>query len=166
VVAALNKVQAYDWATFLRSKLDGHGPGAPLDGLARAGWKLVYTDSPTDLIKGADDRNKVTDLSYSLGFTVTADGGIRNLIWDGVGFRAGLAANSTIVAVNNRSYKPELLKKAIKEGKDGKAIELLVKKGNVLRTVSLDYRGGLRYPRLERIPGTKDRLEAIYSALK
>jgi predicted metalloprotease with PDZ domain len=166
VVAALDKVQAYDWATFLRSKLDGHGPGAPLDGLARAGWKLVYTDTPTDLVKGADERNKVTDLSYSLGFTVTADGSIRNVIWDGVGFRAGLAANSTIVAVNNRSYKADLLKKAIKEAKDGKPIELLVKKGNVLRTVSLDYRGGLRYPRLERIPGTKDRLDGIYSALK
>lgn len=166
LVAALNKVQPYDWATFLRAKLDGHGPGAPLDGLARAGWKLVYTDTPTDLIKGADERNKITDLSYSLGFTVTADGGIRNVIWDGVGFRAGLAANSTIVAVNNRSYKADLLKKAIKEAKDGKPIELLVKKGNVLRTVSLDYRGGLRYPRLERIPGTKDRLDGIYSALK
>lgn len=166
LVAALNKVQPYDWATFLRSKLDGHGPGAPLDGLARAGWKLVYTDTPTDLIKSADERTKATDLSYSLGFSVTADGGIRNVIWDGVGFRAGLAANSTIVAVNNRSYKADLLKKAIKEAKDGKPIELLVKKGNVLRTVSLDYRGGLRYPRLERIPGTKDRLDGIYSALK
>nr|WP_314543352.1 peptidase M61 [uncultured Massilia sp.] len=166
LVAALNKVQPYDWATFLRSKLDGHGPGAPLDGLARAGWKLVYTDTPTDLIKSADERTKATDLSYSLGFSVTADGGIRNVIWDGVGFRAGLAANSTIVAVNNRSYKVDLLKKAIKEAKDGKPIELLVKKGNVLRTVSLDYRGGLRYPRLERIPGTKDRLDGIYSALK
>jgi hypothetical protein len=39
--------------------VDGHGPGAPLDGLARAGWKLVYTDTPTDYIKGADERSKV-----------------------------------------------------------------------------------------------------------
>jgi predicted metalloprotease with PDZ domain len=166
VVAALNKIQPYDWATYLRAKLDGHGPGAPLDGLARAGWKLVYTDTPTDLIKGADERNKSTDLSYSLGFTVAADGAIRNVVWDGVGFRAGLAANASILAVNDRVYKPELLKAAIKEAKDGKPIRLLVKKGNVLRTVSLDYRDGLRYPRLERIKGTPDRLESIYKPLK
>jgi predicted metalloprotease with PDZ domain len=166
VVATLNRVQPYDWAGFLRSKLDGHGPGAPLDGLARAGWKLVYTDTPTDVIKGADERNKSLDLSYSLGFTVAADGAIRNLIWDGVGFRAGLAANASIMAVNDRVYKPELLKAAIKEAKNGKPIRLLVKKGNVLRTVSLDYRDGLRYPRLERIPGTPDRLDAIFKALK
>jgi predicted metalloprotease with PDZ domain len=166
VVATLQKIQPYDWAAFLRTKLEGHGPGAPLDGLARAGWKLVYTDTPTDYLKGADDRNKVLDLSYSLGFTVSAEGNIRNVIWDGVGFRAGLAANASIVAVNDRVYKAEGLKAAIKEAKDGKPIRLLVKKGNVLRTISLDYRDGLRYPRLERIPGTKDRLKGIFSALK
>ncbi|MGZ5183375.1 MAG: peptidase M61, partial [Ramlibacter sp.] len=160
-------VVPHDWATFLRTRVNGHGPGAPLDGLARAGWKLVYTDTPTDYIKGADDRNKVTDLSYSVGFTVSSEGNIRNVIWDGPGFRAGLAANTSIVAVNNRVYKPELLKNAIKAAKDSKEpIQLLVRKGNVLRTVAIDYHGGLRYPRLERIPGAKDRLEGIYSALK
>ena len=167
VVATLNSIQPYDWATFLRTRLDGHGPGAPLDGLARAGWKLVYTDTPTDYYKSFDDRNKSLDLSYSLGFAVNQDGHIRNVVWDGVGFRAGLAANATIVAVNNRAYKPEVLKDAIKEARTGTApIQLLVKKGEVFRTVALDYHGGLRYPRLERIPGTKDRLDEIYSALK
>jgi predicted metalloprotease with PDZ domain len=166
VVATLQKIQPYDWAGFLRAKLDGHGPGAPLDGLARAGWKLVYTDTPTDYLKAVDDRNKVLDLTYSLGFTVAQDGAVRNVVWDGLGFRAGLAANSTVMAVNDRVYKPELLKAAIKDAKDGKPIRILVKKGNVLRTISLDYRGGLRYPRLERIEGTKDRLTPIFSALK
>jgi len=166
VVATLNKVQPYDWAAFLRTKLDGHGPGAPLDGLARAGWKLVYTDTPTDYLKAVDDRNKVLDLTYSLGFTVAQDDAIRNVVWDGIGFRAGLAANTTVMAVNDRVYKPELLKAAIKDAKDGQPIRLLVRKGNVLRTISLDYRDGLRYPRLERIPGTKDRLEDIFAALK
>ncbi len=167
VVAALNKVQKYDWAPFLRTRLEGHGPGAPLDGLARAGWKLVYTDTPTDAAKAADERNKVTDLSYSLGFSVRQDGSVTGVIWDGVGFRAGLAANTTIVAVNNKAYKGEVLKAAVKAARDGKApIELLVRKGNNLRTISLDYRDGLRYPRLERIPGTRDRLEDLFKPLK
>ena len=38
VVKALNAVQPYDWATFLRARLDGHGPGAPLDGVDA--WRL------------------------------------------------------------------------------------------------------------------------------
>ena len=167
VVAALDKVQKFDWAPFLRSRVEGHGPGAPLDGLQRAGWKLVYTDTPSDAIKAAEERSKSADFSYSLGFSVRADGGVSNVIWDGVGFRAGLAGNTTVVAVNNRAYKAEVLKAAVKAAKGSKApIELLVRKGNNLRTISLDYHDGLRYPRLERIPGTPDRLDAIYKALK
>jgi predicted metalloprotease with PDZ domain len=167
VAAALGRVQPFDWAPFLRTRLEGHGPGAPLDGLARAGWKLVYTDTPTDFIKGADDRSKATDFSYSLGFAVKQDGGVANVQWDGVGFRAGLAANTTIVAVNNRAYKGEVLKAAVTAAKASPApIVLLVKKGSVFRTITLDYHGGLRYPRLERIPGTKDRLDSIFQALK
>ena len=167
LVRTLNSVQAYDWRTFLRSRLDGHGPGAPLDGLARAGWKLVYTDTPTDYLKAAEERSKMSDFSYSLGFAVKPDGAIEAVQWDGVGFRAGLAANASIVAVNNRAFKPEVLKAAIKAAKDSKTpIELLVKKGQAYRVVSLDYHDGLRYPRLERIPNTPDRLEAIYQALK
>jgi predicted metalloprotease with PDZ domain len=167
VVAALGRVQPFDWAPFLRTRLEGHGPGAPLDGLARAGWKLVYTDTPTDFIKGADDRSKATDFSYSLGFAVKQDGGVANVQWDGVGFRAGLAANTTIVAVNNRAYKGEVLKAAVTAAKASPApIVLLVKKGNVYRTITLDYHGGLRYPRLERIPATADRLDSIFQALK
>jgi predicted metalloprotease with PDZ domain len=167
VAAALGRVQPFDWAPFLRTRLEGHGPGAPLDGLARAGWKLVYTDTPTDYIKGADDRSKATDFSYSLGFAVKQDGGVANVQWDGVGFRAGLAANTTIVAVNNRAYKGEVLKAAVTAAKTSPApIVLLVKKGSLFRTITLDYHGGLRYPRLERIPGTKDRLDSIFQALK
>ena len=167
VVAALNKVQPFDWAPFLRTRLDGHASGAPLDGLARAGWKLVYTDTPSDYSKWADEERKSTDFSYSLGFAVKQDGGVAAVQWDGVAFRAGLAANSSIVAVNNRAYKAEVLKAAVKAAKDGKApIELLVKQGANYRTIALDSHGGLRYPHLERIAGSKDRLATILKALK
>jgi predicted metalloprotease with PDZ domain len=167
VVAALNKVQPYDWATFLRTRVEDIAPKAPLDGLARAGWKLVYTDTPSEATKNADERIKGADFSYSLGFAVKADGGIINVVWDGPGFQAGLAANSSIVAVNNRAYKPEVLKAAVKDAKGSTApISLLVKKGNVFRTIALDYHGGLRYPHLERITGTKDRLDTILRAVK
>ena len=167
VVAALNKVQPFDWAPFLRGRLDGHASGAPLDGLARAGWKLVYTDTPSAFSKSSEERNKNIDLSYSLGLTVKQDGAVAAVVWDGVAFRAGLASNSTIVAVNQRAYKGELLKAAVKAaGTSRAAIELLVKQGVNYRTITLNYHGGLRYPHLERIAGSKDRLASILKALK
>jgi predicted metalloprotease with PDZ domain len=167
VVATLNKVQPYDWASFLKARVAGHGPGAPLDGLARAGWKLVYTDTPTDFFKSGEAQSKSTGFTYSLGFSVGSDGKLRGMMWDGVGFRAGLAANATIVAVNNHAYKGEVLKAAVKEAQTShKPIELLVKQGQTYRTVKLPYYDGLRYPRLERIPGTKDLLDEIFAPLK
>ncbi|WP_426177945.1 M61 family metallopeptidase [Massilia sp. TWR1-2-2] len=167
VVAALNKVQAFDWAPFLRSRLDGHGTGAPLDGLARAGWKLVYQETPSDATKASEERNKSSDFSYSLGMSVKHDGGIAGVVWDGVAFRAGLAGNSSIVAVNNRAYKADVLKAAVKAAKAGKEpINLLVKQGSNYRTIALDYHGGARYPHLERIADSKDRLGTILKAVK
>ncbi|MFP5391239.1 MAG: M61 family metallopeptidase, partial [Gammaproteobacteria bacterium] len=117
VVAALAGVQPYDWAGYLRTRLESHGPGAPLDGLARAGWKLVYTDTPTDYIKAVEERNRSTEFSYSLGLTVKQDGVIDAVLWDGVAFRAGLAAGTTVVAVNGRAYKADVLKTAVRNAK-------------------------------------------------
>jgi predicted metalloprotease with PDZ domain len=166
VVAALNKVQPHDWASFLKTRLDGHA-GAPMDGLARAGWKLVYTDTPSAYVKSREAEGKMTDVAYSLGFFVKNDGKIGGVLWDGPAFRAGLAANSSIVAVNNRAFKGEVLKAAVKEAKTShKPIELLVKQGQDFRTIKLEYYDGLRYPRLDRIAGTPDRLSDIFKALK
>ena len=45
-------------------------------------------------------------------------------------------------------------------------IELIVQgsPGGRYRTITLDYHDGLRYPHLERIPGTPDRLSSILRA--
>ena len=40
-------------------------------------------------------------------------------------------------------------------------VTLIVKDGDQYRTVAFDYHDGLRYPRLERIVGTPDRLGDI-----
>lgn len=165
VVAALNAVQPHDWATFLRTRLDGHGPGAPLDGLARAGWKLVYRDTPTPFMKATEERSKGTDLTYSLGLTISKEGKLEKVLWAGPAFQAGLSGNTTLLAVNGTAYTPKLLKAAIQAAKAGaQPINLLVRKGKQFQTVALDYHGGLRYPQLERIAGTRDRLSAILQA--
>ena len=84
---ALNTVQPYDWATFLRARLDGHGPGAPLDGLTRGGYKLVYTETPSDYFKDSETRRKVTDLTYSLGMVIAAEGRLTDVLWEGPAYK-------------------------------------------------------------------------------
>lgn len=162
VVKTLNSFQPYDWAKFLHSRLDGHGPGAPLDGLTRGGYKLVYTDAPTDYFKNTEARRKVTDLTYSLGMAVGNDGRVIDVLWQGPAFDNKLTVGAQIVAVNGVAYDPDRLKAAIREAKQSSAgIELLVKNGDRYSTVRFDYHDGLRYPRLERIQGMPARLDEI-----
>jgi predicted metalloprotease with PDZ domain len=176
VVAALNSVQPFDWKTMLRARLDAYGPGAPLDGLARSGWKLVFDDKESDYSKSQSTTRRVASFGYSLGFDVTMGGGsggrggageagrITNMHWNSPGFKAGLTGRMSVVAVNGRSYSPEMLREAVKTNSDGKhPIELLVKSGDYYKTVKIDYRDGLRYPHLARIEGTPDRLTQILS---
>ncbi len=166
VVKSLNAIQSFDWGPFLKKRIEETGP-APLDGLARAGWKLVYTDKQTEFLKGVEEQSKTANFQYSLGFSVGSDGKVAGIVWDGIGFKAGLSGNTTVLAVNGRAYKAELLRSAVTAAvKDSKPIDLLVKRGNDYRTVSLDYHGGLKYPRLERIEGTPDRLETILQPKK
>jgi predicted metalloprotease with PDZ domain len=168
VVAALNSVQPNDWAGFLRTRLDGHGPGAPLDGLARGGWRLVYTAEPSAMQKSLQGRRKSADFTYSLGLSLGHDGEISNVLWHGPAFDAGLAKGVKLIAVNGLAFSgAEQLSDAITQAKSGTApIELLLRDGEHFRDVKIGYHGGLRYPHLERIPGAPDRLDDILAPLK
>jgi predicted metalloprotease with PDZ domain len=162
IVSALNTVETYDWATFLRARLDEISPRAPLDGLERGGYRLTYTEIPTDFAKANESRRRVTDLTFSLGAVVDSAGKITSVMWDGPIFRAGLASDVQIVAVNNIAFDGDKLKAAVKATKEkGPPVELLIKQGDLFRSIRLDYYGGLRYPRLERINGTRALLDNI-----
>jgi predicted metalloprotease with PDZ domain len=162
VVKTLNAVLPYDWATFLRERLDGHGPGAPLDGITRGGYKLVYTDTPSSYFKDAEVRRKITDLTYSLGMTIAAEGKLSDVLWEGPAYKAGLTVGTQIIAVNGIALDADQLKRAIADANKTKAaIELLVKNGDRYRTVKIDYHDGLRYPHLEREGSAAGSLDQI-----
>jgi predicted metalloprotease with PDZ domain len=164
VVAALNGVVANDWATFLRTRLDADGPDAraPLDGLTRGGWRLAFADTPTTYQKTLLAELKRNDFTYSLGFQTGEANKIRSVQWNGLAFKSGLAAGMEIVAVNGSAATADRLTEAVTAAKDpATPITLIVKDDDQYRTVVFDYHDGLRYPRLERIEGTPDRLSDI-----
>ncbi|WP_449284299.1 M61 family metallopeptidase [Lysobacter cavernae] len=163
VVRTLDGVVKHDWASFLRERVDANA--APLDGLAGSGWKLVYTDTPSAYHKTVQGDRKSADYSASLGMTVSnKDATVGGVRWDGPAFDAGIAPGSTLLAINGYAFENERLEDAIKANRDGqRPIELVVKHGEVVKTVRLDYRDGLKYPHLERIAGMPDRLSKIYA---
>lgn len=160
IVQGLNNVVPYDWADFLRSRLDGHGPH--YKGLEAAGWKLVFKDKPSPTQQDYMKQEQIdSDFIYSLGFSVAKDGKFKEVRWDSPAFRAGAAMGMKLVAVNDREYNKDYLSDAVSSRKP---IKLLVKDFDVYRTIIVDYKGGLRYPYLERIKGKPDYLTPILTA--
>jgi predicted metalloprotease with PDZ domain len=161
VVAALNNVQPYDWAGFLHARLDKVSNHAPLDGITRGGYRLVYTDTPTDWETGYEKERKMADLIYSGGFRVSDEGEVTRVVWDSPAFNAGLTVGDKIIAVNGHALDLDDLKDTLKAKTT--PLQLLIKAGDIYRTVDLNYDGGLRYPKLEKTgtgPGTLDALLA------
>ncbi|TCN82569.1 M61 family metallopeptidase [Shewanella fodinae] len=164
VVATLDGIQKYDWASFINARLKGHVNLS--DSLKDQGWKLEYNDTPSAAVKAMEDRAKRFDFTYSLGFSVNKDGKLQDVLWDSPAFNAGLSPSMTLIAVNGEAYKAEYLKDAITAAKTNKApVELLVKEFDQYKTISINYHGGLMYPHLVRIESQPDYLSEILKAL-
>ncbi|MBI5272137.1 MAG: M61 family metallopeptidase, partial [Burkholderiales bacterium] len=169
VYAALQAVQPHDWRGFFRQRLDGTGVAPTW--LQHSGWRLAWATAESDYQanergwEGDSGNERPQNLAFSLGLRVISDGSITQVFWDSPAFRAGLTKGMELLAVNERAYRPERLEAALRANTDGRApLRLLVKDGEHFRTVTLDWRGGLRYPVLERVAGEPDRLAAIYRA--
>ncbi len=165
VAATLNRIVPWDWAGYLRRRLTEHAKGAPIEGFARNGYRLTYADVPTASFKANEGTRKIVDLTYSGGFVVgTAGGEVSGVTWDGPAFDAGMTVSDVLVAVNGEAFTPDRLKAAIAAAKGTKTpVQLTVKEGERYRTVALDYHGGLRYPRLEKIGTGEGGLDRLLS---
>ncbi|RZI98445.1 MAG: M61 family peptidase [Brevundimonas sp.] len=165
VVATLNAVYPHDWATFLRTRLDAVGPDAkaPLDGIARAGYRLTYVDD-LNAVEKRIQSGWETDFQYSLGFSLNAANRITGVRWRSPAFEQGLGAGWDLIAIGDHTASAKGLRDAVTAAKSGsEPIVLVVKRGDEFRTLSFDYHGGLRYPRLVRTEGSRDRLADIYA---
>jgi len=162
VARTLNSIVPYDWRGYLQRKVYEIAPQAPLEGITKGGYDLVYTDEPTKWIKNAEGQGKYSDLTYSGGFTVNGEGKVGSVLWGSPAFKAGLTIGTQVVAVNGRTFDGDALKDAIKAAKGNNApISLLLKNDNIYRTVNLDWHGGLRYPRLQKVGKGEGTLDAL-----
>jgi len=160
LVAALNKVEPYDWESFFRKRVDDVAPMAPLDGLERGGYRLVYSDTANAVWRDGEARARNANLLYSIGLTADSAGKITYLQWGGPAFKAGLNTSLTITGVNGLPYSPDRLRAAVAASVN-QPVELLVRFQDEFKTIRLDYKGGHRYPKLERIAGKPAYLDDI-----
>jgi predicted metalloprotease with PDZ domain len=162
VVAALNAVEKYDWAGFLKERLESTSARAPLDGIKAGGYNLVYTAERSDLWKTREDVRKTIDLSYSLGLTAKDSGDVIDVHLDSPAYKAGLAPATKIIAVNGRQFTTNVLHHAVEDSvKSTTPMQLLIKDGEYYKTLAIDYHGGELYPHLVRDKAKTDVISDI-----
>ena len=165
VVNTLNKVAPYDWRGFWTERLTNHGPGAPLDGIEASGWKLVYDDMPSELFKLRERDQRAVNEWFSIGMQIREDGQIVDTIEGLPAAKSGIGPGMRLVAVNGRGFSRDVLRTALKAGKDGsQPLELLVENNDYYNTYKVDYHGGLRFPHLVRDESKPDLLADIVKA--
>ena len=82
-------------------------------------------------------------------------------------YAAGDAANAQaprgmkVLGVNDRRMNADRLRDAVAATAGGEKVVLLLENQEAFRTVTLDYAGGNKYPRLERDEGKPDLLGEI-----
>jgi predicted metalloprotease with PDZ domain len=139
-------------------------PHAPLDGITRGGWRLVYNDTKNDYIKTNDDDR--VEAMYSLGFRVrTRDGVVNDVSLYSPAGKAGIGPGMQIIAVNGLRFSADVLRNAIRNSKTAAGpLTIEFQNDDLVKTVSLDYHGGMREPHLERDASKPDVLGQILAA--
>jgi predicted metalloprotease with PDZ domain len=162
VVAALGQLVPFDWSAFLTERLTSTSPHAPLGGIEKGGWKLVYNETPNEALYAAEQSRKDMDLSSSLGLSLDDDGTIRDVIPGMIAYEAGMGPAMKIAAVNGRQFSPDVLHEALRVSRTSiGTLDLEVSNGQYFRTFHLDYHGGLRFPHIERNSALPDALGEI-----
>lgn len=155
VVHALNQVAPYDWAGLLKQRVNSTSAQAPLGGIERGGWRLVYNDQPNVFVHTGEKLQESVDASYSLGFVAKEDGEFSDVIHGSPAYDAGIGPGMKLVAINGRAWSKEVLLDALRASKESQQpIELLVENAKFFKTYSIAYHGGIRSPHLERREGS------------
>lgn len=165
VLKALGEVHPYDWRAFFESRVNSTGDRAPLGGIERGGYRLVYNDERNQLLEDLEDGGaELVDAGSSIGIRVKADGEVRDAIPGTPAYAAGLAPGMKVIAVNGRRFSPDVLRDALRSR--GATLTLLIENQELFSQVSFPYEGGLKEPHLERDGSRPALLDQILAPLK
>jgi predicted metalloprotease with PDZ domain len=164
LVRTLTEIAAFDWSSFFIEKLHNTTGNAPLDGITRGGYRLVYRDEPSAMWAAKEKLIGVTSFLFSLGLSVAQDGEVKEVLWDSPAFAAAVTVGSKLVGVNGMAFTPDELRRAIACATEAEPIRLIIQTGKHQRDVPVPCLTGHRYPHLERIPHARHRLDEILAA--
>ena len=166
IVSELNRIATYDWKGLLTKRVTETADHAPLGGFEQGGWRVTLGEKPSGFEKAVQGLRKRIDLFASVGLSLSAEGTINDVLPDSPAYKAGVGPGMKLVAVNTRRFSPKVLDEALSAAKKpDQPVVLLVEDGDFYKNYAIEYRGGARHAKLERLKGQPDLLTKILSPL-
>ena len=162
VIAELNRVAEYDWASFIENRVDTVGSD-PLLVASALGYRVEYKSEPPIGPDGSP--MDVLDARDSIGLRVRGNGTIRDVLLGSIADAAGLAPGMTIIGVGWPDWTPTFssgaFEKALKMTTHTGTLRLILRSGNLILTKDIAYDKGPRYMTFVREDGAGDVIGAI-----
>jgi predicted metalloprotease with PDZ domain len=153
----LGEIVPYDWHAFFQKYVYSVSPQPPTDEIARAGYRLVFTDKPNRYDQAYEKLGKAIDSWFDVGLQLGDDGTVADVRESSAAWNDGFGVGMKIVAVNGRAFTPDVWQAAVKATSASFApLDLLIDHDGYYRDMYLHYHGGAKHPHLVRIPGTVD----------
>ncbi|WP_264586066.1 M61 family metallopeptidase [Sphingobium sp. B7D2B] len=164
VIDTLNGVVAYDWDGLLRERIEQTNSEVTKAGFDLGGYKLTYGLITNSTIRAAETVGKYVDQSFGPGLIVGEDGVVRSVIWDSPAFKAAIAVGDSITAVGDTEFSADVFREGVRATAQKHPLVLTLRRDKRYRTITLDYSGGLRYPRLEKSQEGSTSLDRLLTA--
>jgi predicted metalloprotease with PDZ domain len=161
VIQTLNDVEPYDWAAFLRERVDEPHDAMPLTVVERCGYRLHYSSNASAHLQEMEREREFVSAVDSIGLSFSSSGSVQTVVPGMAGDKAGFAPGMNVQGVNGRKFTTQRLKDAIADSVTKREIEFLVLDGDTFRTLKAAYSDGSKYLELVRNPDRPDLLSEI-----
>ncbi len=164
VVTILNDLVTFDWWGLINRRVMRPQGSLSLEPLDRVGHALGFTDEIPDWIEQRQKDDDYISAEYSIGITIDSnEATVRSVRPESVADNAGLAGGMEIIAVNGKRFTPDRFQEALKSTKTRHSIEFMVYQSDNVKSISVPYADGLRFPMVKPVEGKDDLLKKIWA---
>ncbi len=156
IFASLNAVAPYDWKGFFEDRLQTIHAEAPLGGLEKVGWKLIYTGEPNAFQAPPSDLRSLG--LNTIGLVANGQGEVTDVVVGDLAAKAGFFVGMKVDTLNGVKWSGDAFRAALATKQP---LHFIASFAGVPKTIDVPYTEGLRYPHLERIAGKEDLLSGI-----
>jgi len=160
IVRSLRAVEDLDWEQFLHARIEEIRPEPPLGGLLASGWSVAYDDRPNPFIDDVEAANASYDFMTSLGLRVDGAGRVQDVLPGSPAAALRIGPGMRITRIGPAPWSLAALRDGLRLSPVA-PVELQVAYGDVVRTLPVPWREGLRVPHLRRDPSRPDLLSGV-----